>query len=245
MSLSSRNRLGFSMIEVLLALVIGGLVLTAATALLITISGAWANRPATRDAFDAHVNGVAYFLNSTIEEAVLPDVVKAGSERFDLRRPVGFSRSDDPLIHFYLKEGPPLFFWPNGPAPRIHCFFYFEEGEGLSFLWFSELQELEKNQENGLMEPEDSADLFKTMISPFCSEVFYCYYGEEGAAKDDFNEWEILDDLEENTISGKYRMPDFIKFVFTWDEEGLERTISLPIRSVYPNGIKEEPDERK
>ena len=44
---------------------------------------------------------------------------------------------------------------------------------------------------------------------------------------------------------GKYRMPDFIKFVFTWDEEDLERTISLPIRSVYPNGIKEEPDERK
>ena len=49
------------MVEVLLALTIGGLVLVAATALLITISQAWANRPATRDAFDAHVNGVAHF----------------------------------------------------------------------------------------------------------------------------------------------------------------------------------------
>ena len=44
---------GFSMIEVLLALAIGGLVLTAATSLLITISRAWAERPATRDAFES------------------------------------------------------------------------------------------------------------------------------------------------------------------------------------------------
>ena len=38
---------GFSMVEVLLALSIGGLVLLAASALLVTISQAWANRPAT------------------------------------------------------------------------------------------------------------------------------------------------------------------------------------------------------
>ena len=60
---------GFSMIEVLLALAIGGLVLTAASSLLITISRAWAERPATRDAFDAHVNGVAHFLTAILEEA--------------------------------------------------------------------------------------------------------------------------------------------------------------------------------
>ena len=63
------------MVEVLLALAIGGLVLTAATSLLITISNAWANRPATRDAFDAHVNGVANFLSAIIEEATLPTLV--------------------------------------------------------------------------------------------------------------------------------------------------------------------------
>ena len=45
---------GFTMVEVLLALSIGSLVLISATSLLMTISQAWANRPATRDAFDAH-----------------------------------------------------------------------------------------------------------------------------------------------------------------------------------------------
>ena len=63
---------GFSMIELLLAMAIGGMLLVGAVSLLVTMSQAWANRPATRDAFDAHVNGVANFLQATLEEASLP-----------------------------------------------------------------------------------------------------------------------------------------------------------------------------
>lgn len=231
---------GFSMVEVLLALAIGGLVLTAATSLLITISNAWANRPATRDAFDAHVNGVANFLSAIIEEATLPTLSRAGDHAVDLQRPVGYSDSEDPLIHFFLREGPPLLVWPVGTVSRVHCFFHFEEGEGLSLLWYSELQELEKNDE-GKMEPEDEDDLFKTKISPFCTEIFYCYYGEENANSDDLKEWEIVTDLEENIQTGKYRIPDFMKLVFSWPDEDLERTLTLPIRKVSPSGIEEEP----
>ena len=231
---------GFSMVEVLLALAIGGLVLTAATSLLITISNAWANRPATRDAFDAHVNGVANFLSAIIEEATLPTLSRAGDHAVDLQRPVGYSDSEDPLIHFFLREGPPLLVWPVGTVSRVHCFFHFEEGEGLSLLWYSELQELEKNDE-GKMEPEDEDDLFKTKISPFCTEIFYCYYGEENANSDDLKEWEIVTDLEENIQTGKYRIPDFMKLVFSWPDEDLERTLTLPIRKISPSGIEEEP----
>ena len=70
------KKAGFTLMEVLLALSIGGLVLIAATALLVTISQAWANRPATRDAFDAHVNGVAQFLTAILEEASVPPLAK-------------------------------------------------------------------------------------------------------------------------------------------------------------------------
>ena len=120
------------MVEVLLALTIGGLVLTAATSLLITISRAWAERPATRDAFDAHINGVAHFLTAVLEEATLSTMSRSGDQSIDLQRPIGYSESEDPLIHFYLRKGPPLLVWPNGPASRVHCFFEFMEGEGLS-----------------------------------------------------------------------------------------------------------------
>ena len=228
------------MIEVLLALCIGGLVLTAASSLLVTISRAWAERPATRDAFDAHVNGVAHFLTAVLEEATIPTLNSSGTDLIDLQRPVGFSESEDPLIHFYLREGPPILVWPTGTASRVHCYFKFEEDDGLSFLWFSELQEMEKN-DDGQMELEDENALFKTPISPFCSEIFYCYYGEEDAASDDIKEWDILSDLEESVKSGKFRIPAFIKLVFKWEEENLERTITLPIKRISPSGIEEEP----
>ena len=57
---------------------------------------------------------------------------------------------------------------------------HLEEGEGLNMLWLSELQELEKNDE-GRMEPEDEDEMRKTLVSPFCVEIFYCYYGDEDA----------------------------------------------------------------
>ena len=92
------------MVEVLLALTIGGLVLVAATALLITISQAWANRPATRDAFDAHVNGVAHFLLALLDDASLPTLPSGGQseEIIELRSPTGFGETEDPLVSFYL-----------------------------------------------------------------------------------------------------------------------------------------------
>ena len=70
------------------------------------------------------------------------------------------------MIHFYLRDAPPFFVWPKGPAQRVHAYLYFEEGEGLSIAWFSELQELEKNEE-GEMALEDEDELFKDLVSPF------------------------------------------------------------------------------
>ena len=95
-----------------------------------------------------------------------------------MARPVGFSDRDDPLIKFYLPEAPPFFYWPHGLASRVHTYFQFDEGEGFYLLWYTELQELEKG-ENGILQPEDEDQLFRSQVSPYFSEVYYCYYGEE------------------------------------------------------------------
>ena len=160
-----RRNHGFSLIEVLLALAVGGIVLMAASSLLVTISQAWANRPATRDAFDAHVNGVAHFLTAMLEEATNPKDGSKGNEAIELARPVGFSDREDPLIKFHLHEAPPLFYWPHGLANRAHTYFQFEEGEGFFLLWYSELQELEKS-ESGELQLEDEDELFRTLYKP-------------------------------------------------------------------------------
>ena len=230
---------GFTMVEVLLALSIGSLVLISATSLLMTISQAWANRPATRDAFDAHVNGVAHFLTALLEEATLAPSSKDGDQAVKLETPIGFGSIDDPLVSFYLKEAPPFFFSPHGKVVKVRTYLFPEENDGLSLLWFSELQELEKNDE-GILQPIEEEGLRKTVISPFCKEVFYCYYGEEDDQEDDIKSWDFSRDLQESEKSEEFRIPDFMKLVFRWDEEDLERTISLPIKNHAPSGIEAE-----
>lgn len=233
-------RKGFTLVEVLLALSIGSLVLVAATSLLITIAQAWANRPASRDAFLSHVNGVSNFLSIILEEASFSIASKAGDPLIDLKRPTGFSSTDDPLVHFFLKEAPPLFFSPHGPAVRIHTFIYPDQDEGLSLFWFSELNEVEKNKEGGIELVEED-DLQKTVLSPFFKEMYYCYYGTEDDGKDDIKEWEISDQLLESDKTEKFRLPTQIKLVFRWDEEDLEKTITIAIEKPVPSGIEEEP----
>jgi prepilin-type N-terminal cleavage/methylation domain-containing protein len=235
-----KKQAGFSLVEVLLALAVGGLVLMAASALLVTISQSWANRPATRDAFDAHVNGIAHFLTALLEEATIVNEGSRSSEIMELSRPVGFSETDDPLIKFYLREAPPFFYWPHGLASRVHVYFQFEEAEGLYFLWYSDLQELEKS-DSGELQLEDEEQLFRTQISPYFDEVYYCYYGKEDDTEDDEKSWHIEPELEENIDSGKFRIPDFVKIVFRWREEGLERIITLAVKKPAPSGIEEEP----
>ena len=95
--------------------------------------------------------------------------------------------------------------------------------------------------EKGVREPEDEDDLFRTLISPFCTEVFYCYYGEEDALPDDIKDWEIKPELEENLQSGQFRIPAFIKLLFRWEEEELERTVTIAIDRTAPSGVVEEP----
>ena len=233
-------RKGFTLVEVLLALSIGSLVLVAATALLITIAQSWANRPATRDAFLSHVNGVSNFLSVILEEASFSITSKAGDPLVNLKRPTGFSSTDDPLVHFFLKEAPPLFYSPPGPAVRVHIFIFPDEDEGLSLLWFSELNEVEKNKEGGIELVEED-DLQKTLISPFFKEMYYCYYGSEDDGKDDIKEWEISDQLLDSDKNGQFRLPTQIKLVFRWDEEELEKTITIAIEKPIPSGIEEEP----
>ena len=233
-------RKGFTLVEVLLALSIGGLVLVAATSLLITIAQSWANRPATRDAFLTHVNGVSNFLSIILEEASYSLSSKPGDPPVGLKRPTGFSETDDPLIHFFVKEAPPLFFNPHGSVVRVHVFLFPESDEGLSFLWFSELNEIEKNDEGGLELVEED-DLQKTLISPFFKEAYFCYYGNEDDGPEDIKSWEISDQLLESDRKEGFRLPTQMKLVFRWEEEDLEKTITIPIEKPIPSGIEKEP----
>jgi prepilin-type N-terminal cleavage/methylation domain-containing protein len=227
------GRKGFTLVEVLLALAISGLLLTAATSLLITLSRAWAERPATRDAFDAHVDGVARFFISIMDKATMAPGSENAKSPIFLDRPVDFSDVEDPLISFFVREAPPVLFWPHGLAPRVHCYIYFEDGDGLSLLWYSDLQEMEMG-ESGKPELESEDDLFKTPISKFCQEIEYCYYDKEE------EQWDLEDELQEDNENDQHNLPDFIRLVFRMRSQDLERTITIPIARISPNGLSPE-----
>jgi prepilin-type N-terminal cleavage/methylation domain-containing protein len=224
---------GFTLVEVLLALAISGLLLTAATSLLITLSRAWAERPATRDAFDAHVDGVARFFVSVMDKATMAPGSENAKSPIFLDRPVDFSDAEDPLISFFVREAPPVLVWSHGLAPRVHCYIYFEDGDGLSLLWYSDLQEMEKG-ESGKPELESEDDLFKTPISSFCEEIEYCYYDKEE------EKWDNEDRLQEDNENEQHNLPDFIRLVFRMNSQDLERIVTIPIARISPNGLSPE-----
>ena len=66
--------------------------------------------------------GWLIFLTAMLEEATVPGLAGKDDRAVGLDRPVGFSESDDPLIRFYLREAPPLFFlalWTRDPRARL------------------------------------------------------------------------------------------------------------------------------
>ncbi len=236
---SSRKRSGFTLVEVLLALALSSLILVSATSLLVTLSRVWVDRPATREAFDAHVNGVARFLTATLDK-VAPNPHSAKDPIVRLDHPIG---SDDdsgepPLITFCLKEAPPVLYWPREATAGVTCHFSFIKGEGLSILWFSNLQEMEPG-EDGKLALKEKEDLFKTLLSPLVTRVTYCYYGEEDDPPEAEKEWVLKEDeLEENLATGKYRLPRFVKLFF--EHEDVERIVTIPIEKAPPHGLRAE-----
>lgn len=226
------------MIEVLLALAIAALLLLACTSLLITLSRAWVERPAARQAFDAHVNGVAHFLTATLAKGV-PSPLSPDDPAMRLAVPVG-DISDDARITFSLKDAPPILHWPREATAGVTCHLYFEESAGLSILWYSNLQEMKLSPEGKkILEDEDA--LMKTMLSPIVVKMTYCYYGEEDDPPDyEDKEWFEEDELREDpdVSSDKRVLPAFIKLYF--EHEDAEKIINVPIEKPSPNGLSAE-----
>lgn len=260
--LHKSTKAGFSLLELLLAVALGGLLLTAISFQIVSLSNIWLNR-ADDDFFTEHANGVASFITASFDRASAPPAqafsgqtdlsdddspegeqqtpeqpeseeqggnqtgrnqqngsqdttsnsqqnVRAGIQ---LTRPPGFAEIKEPLIGFRQSEPPPLLFERNATAmPTVEAWLYFESGRGLALLWRSPLLE-----DNSFRE-EDS--LRSTLISPYVTEVLYCYYD------DSTESWDEYRDIRE--IDGEYRLPEFIKLKFVYEEQEVTRLIFVP-----------------
>lgn len=140
-------------------------------------------------------------------------LIRVSREPIDWARPPGFASFREPLIHFRLREQPPLLVnVDNAPASGVDTFLYFDAKEGLSLLWHSILQEA----------AEDEKDLRRTLLSPYVKDLRYIYWDER------FERWEEDQEPREGEKDA-FILPRFIKLLFSYEGVAAERTLALPV----------------
>lgn len=143
-------------------------------------------------------------------------LVRVSEDPIAWSKPPGYADYQDPLLHFALKDTPPLFI-QSGDAPivGVETFLHFEKGEGLSLLWYTPLQE----------DSEDINDLRRTPISDLITQVEYIYWDE------DFESWETETEPKEGEGEEQFILPRFLKLTFEYQGEIKVRTLTIPVPS--------------
>lgn len=221
--------LGFTLIETLLALAVGALILTGASALIYT-SAQLAMLQHRDDSINLHAAQVSYFLRATLNNRAIsaapssnaPSTARAGSNSsqstgFTWQKPENLPLGNNQILSFKLNEAPPVLHWLEHSIPSpIQCYLYFSKDEGLSLLWTPLLAELQIG---------DSPPLYQTLLSEKVSKVTYAYYD---AVND---RWEI----EEDTPDTKDKpLPTLLVIEFTQSDETITEQIALPELRDFP-----------
>lgn len=130
----------------------------------------------------------------------------------------GAAQYEEPLLNFYLNTPPPLFVnTDDAPVTGLSVFLYFDREDGLSFLWYSLLQE----------ETEDLNDMRRTEISPLVTAMTFVYWDDR------FETWEEEDEPKEGEGNDEYLLPRFLKLTFEYQGETKERTLAIPVASTH------------
>lgn len=162
-----RRASGFTLLEILVALALVGLVLVGLNTFIFSMSELWGRRSEAR-LFDQHVRAVSRFLERELRRAVWPPEVALGQAGISVREVRPRTGSTEPLLRFELREGGRLIAWPVAPLPEVVCSLAVRDGTGLVVLWQSRLE-----TRFGEKPPRES------VVSPWVTRIQYDYYDEE------------------------------------------------------------------
>lgn len=229
---------GFTLIEVLMAIVLGGLILTSAAGFLF---GVFNMTIAAQEEplFEEHVDSTARFLEYVFGSA-LPsedaDTGRRNSQRngqnnntangeagesgssngqsgsISWQRIPGESGLNPEALSFRLAGDLPILVdEKQAYLPEVECWLIFKDDEGLLLRWRTQA-----------MQREDADDLLTSVISPYVTSLIYWYYDHEDDSWEDSDEVETADE-------GGNRMPQFIALTYEYpDGQEAKRHILLP-----------------
>ena len=136
---SKIRRGGFTLLEILLALALIGLLLVAMNTFVFSMGELWGQRTDVR-LFEQHVRAVSRFLEHELRAAVLPPAAKADATPIGVEEIRPQNGMMEKLLTFDLPAGSRLFNWPDRPLPEVVCSFQVRPNEGLVMLWHSRLE---------------------------------------------------------------------------------------------------------
>jgi prepilin-type N-terminal cleavage/methylation domain-containing protein len=201
---------GFTLVEVLLALVLLATLLTAINQFVFSITEAWTKH---RDefVFVQHTRAVARHLDGLLQVATnssRASTPAAGAPSVEeVRLPEGGTAD---LLAFDLPEGDRLFTWPGRPLPEVQCALAWRKDEGLVLYWKSRLET-----------DFATANPRMAVVSAFVSGLAYDYY-DSGTET-----WTTEDELQKDA-DGNWLAPRRLRVRFHRKDRDYEEVITVP-----------------
>lgn len=180
-------RVGFSLIELLLALTIGMLVMIGATSMLFFVGQLWQTSE-NMTQFEEHTESVSQFLEHIFESS---------RERVVWETLPGNTTLDDELLSLRVSGELPLFWLEdNSVVASAQAYLRVVADKGLILDWQTD-EQADENQNK----------LNHTVLSQWVKSMEYAYYDLED------DQWEHAADKVEDD-EGNPKMPNFIKLTF-------------------------------
>jgi len=203
------RRAGFTMLEVLIAVVLVALMLVGLNTFIFSMGELWGRGSDVR-LFDQHVRNVTRFMQAELESAALPPAGRSGQAAIALQEVRPKDGATEQMLTFELAEGCRLINWPGRALPDVVCSLAVRDREGLLLLWHSRLEK------NFADDPPH-----ETVITPLVTAMSYDYY------EADFKRWQTETSLRKDS-SGKTVTPQRLRFQFTYDKLVRETMVTLP-----------------
>lgn len=199
----------FTLLEILLALALVGIVLVAMNTFVFSMGELWGRNSEVR-LFEQHVRAVTRFLENELRTAAFPPAVMAGDAPIEAKEIRPANGVSEHLLTFELPQGSRLFTWPDRPLPEVVCSLQVRDREGLCLLWHSRIEKRFNDDP-----PRE------TIVTPLVSGLAYDYYDPE------FKNWKSETQLRREGAD-RYLTPQRLRLTFTYGKLTRETVITLP-----------------
>lgn len=200
---------GFTLIEMLLAMAILSMLVTAMFTFIFSMSELW-GRGGEKRLFNQHVNAVTRHVESLLRRAAWPHGGAVQAEPFTVREVRQTTGGTANLLGFVMLEGDRLLRWPEEALPEVECSLGLETDHGLMLYWRSRLEKHDKN------EPPRAV-----LISPLVTKLTYAYHEENG------DSWRKEETMRRGR-SGEWVLPDRLIIAFKQEQFEEQRELTLP-----------------